>query len=159
FRASFGTSRGGDPMLQEILFSNDLTWPDPSRVVHDPHRCVWLEDADRAGLGNYFPGGPPTRAEAVGVVQAHAHRAMLDAVVELPGMVVLADVDYPGWTLTLDDRPARVYRANHGMRGAAVPAGRHRLVYRYRPASFRIGLIVSGFGLAALGLLVVGSVR
>ena len=36
------------------------------------------------------------------------------------------------------------------MRGAAVPAGSHMLVYRYSPASFRIGLALSAAGFAAL---------
>ena len=39
------------------------------------------------------------------------------------------------------------------MRGAAVDAGTHRLVYSYRPRSFLIGLIVSLVGLAAFVIL------
>ena len=38
------------------------------------------------------------------------------------------------------------------MRGAAVPAGVHKLVYSYEPASFRIGgyVTLAGLGLSAL---------
>ena len=50
--------------------------------------------------------------------------------------VVLADAFYPGWALTVDDRPAEILRTNRMMRGAALEAGRHRLVYEYRPRSF-----------------------
>ena len=67
--------------------------------------------------------------------------------------MVLADVFYPGWELTIDGRPAPIYRTNRAMRGAAVPSGPHRLVYTYRPGSVRLGALISGFGvLAALGL-------
>ena len=45
------------------------------------------------------------------------------------------------------------------MRGAAVEAGRHPLVYSFRPASFRIGLAVSGLGLSALALLTLWSIN
>ena len=143
--------------MQEILFSNDLSWPDPTRIVYDPRRYVWLEDADRPGLAAYLPGGYPSPAETVRVVRHEPDRVELDAVLERPGIVVLADIHYPGWTLTIDGQPAPIYRANRMMRGAAVAAGRHTLVYTFRPASFRVGLVVSGLGLAALGLLALWS--
>ena len=39
------------------------------------------------------------------------------------------------------------------MRGAAVAAGRHHLVFRYEPRAFRIGMALSGAGLAVLVVL------
>ncbi|MFO0909912.1 MAG: YfhO family protein [Isosphaeraceae bacterium] len=70
-----------------------------------------------------------------------------------PGRRVL-----PGWELTIDGQPAPIYRTNRMMRGAAVPSGRHRLVYTFNPRSFRLGRQVSGFGLGLL-LILVGVVR
>ena len=85
------------------------------------------------------------------MVHSQPDRVELEATLQRPGIVVLADVYYPGWTLTIDGQAAPVYRANRMMRGAAVSAGRHTLVYTYRPASFRVGLVVSCLGLTALG--------
>jgi hypothetical protein len=45
------------------------------------------------------------------------------------------------------------------MRGAAVGAGRHTLVYTFDPASFRIGRLISLAGLVALGLLALAFTR
>ena len=75
---------------------------------------------------------------------------MLEAELASPGLVVLADASYPGWQLTIDGKPAPVYRVNGMMRGALVPAERHRLVYTFAPQSFHVGLIVSAAGIAAL---------
>jgi hypothetical protein len=64
------------------------------------------------------------------------------------------DVYYPDWSLTVNGRPAGILRTNRAMRGAALPAGTHHLVFRYEPRSFRVGIACStlGFGLlAALG--------
>ena len=82
-------------------------------------------------------------------------RVEIEANLESPGVVVLADVYYPGWKLTIDDQPAPIYRVNRMMRGAAVPEGRHRLVYTYQPRSFRIGGMITLAGLAAFALLAV----
>ena len=80
-------------------------------------------------------------------------QAVLEVSLDSPGLVVLADVYYPGWELTIDGKPAPIYRVNGAMRGAAVSAGRHRLVYTYAPRSFRVGRLVSIAGLAGLLLL------
>ena len=64
--------------------------------------------------------------------------------------MILADVFYPGWKLTIDGQPAPIYRANRLMRGAAVQQGKHRLVYTYEPRSLQVGIAISLLGLLAL---------
>ena len=82
------------------------------------------------------PVGP---AESVAVTRYEPQRVELVASLQHPGLVILADTYYPGWNLTIDGLPAPIYRTNRLMRGAAVKAGRHTLVYTYDPDSFRIG--------------------
>jgi uncharacterized membrane protein YfhO len=55
--------------------------------------------------------------------------------------------------MAIDGKSAPIFRVNGLMRGAAVAAGPHRLVYTYSPDSFQIGRIVSIAGLAALAIL------
>jgi uncharacterized membrane protein YfhO len=92
--------------------------------------------------------------EKVAITGYEPQRVEIAAQLEHPGLVVLADTDYPGWALTIDGVPAPIYRTNHLMRGAAVQAGRHTLVYSYDPASFRIGGALSIAGLIAAAALV-----
>ena len=146
-----------DRLMQEVLYANEMTWTDPDRIAYNPRRTAWLEAPARPDVGAYLSGGPPTPGESARVVHQESDRVEIEAVLERPGIVVLADIDYPGWTLEIDGRPAPAYRANRLMRGAAVASGRHTLVYTFRPASFRIGLIGSGVGLAAIVLLAIWS--
>ena len=69
------------------------------------------------------------------------------------GLVVVADMHYPGWTLTVDGRPAEILKTNRAMRGVSLPAGTHHLVFRYEPGSFRLGILLTLAGLAALATL------
>jgi hypothetical protein len=62
------------------------------------------------------------------------------------GMVILSDTYYPGWKVTVDGHPARLDEVNGCMRGVVVPAGAHRIVMRYRPASFYLGAVMSVLG-------------
>jgi uncharacterized membrane protein YfhO len=98
--------------------------------------------------------------EPVTVTINGPRRVELDASLAKPGLVILADIFYPGWKLTIDDKPAPIYRANRMMRAAAVEAGDHHLVYTYEPRSFYAGSIVSIAALAGLlGLCVYFSRR
>ncbi len=142
-------------LMDEMLYQADPLWFDPARVSLDPHRVAWIEHEHPSALDPFRPGGTPGIGETVTVRQASPQRVELEAILDRPGLVILADVYYPGWTLTVDDKPASVLRANRMMRGAAVPSGRHRLVYEYRPRSFLVGGAVSIAGL--LGLVACGA--
>jgi hypothetical protein len=140
--------------MQEILFENDHFWTDSSYPVHDPRKVAWIDESDLPQLVRFVPDRTPvgpSGAETVTITAFTPQRVELDAVLDRPGLVVLADVYYPGWKLTIDGKPAPVYRANRLMRGAAVEAGKHHLVYTFDPESFHLGARLS---LAGLGLTV-----
>jgi len=60
---------------------------------------------------------------------------------------------YPGWTATIDGKKTDVSRVNGLFCGLAVPAGSHRVVLRFIPVSFWIGLMLTVLSLAAWGAL------
>ena len=75
------------------------------------------------------------------VVRTNASRASL---------LVLTDAAYPGWKASVDGRPAPIHRVDYLNRGVPVASGRHQVVFRYEPASWRIGWITSLTALAAI---------
>jgi hypothetical protein len=80
---------------------------------------------------------------------------LLDAQLTAPGLVVLADTYYPGWTATVDGAAAPIYPANLLFRAVAVPAGRHTIAFRYAPRSLTYGWwIALAAGAACIALAV-----
>jgi hypothetical protein len=140
------------PML-DILYENDEIWHDPTLRTFNPWELAWVEKAQFQELAPYLPRGSPSPSESVQVSYSSPQRVEIDAALDAAGLVVLADVYYPGWELTIDGEPAPIYRVNRIMRGAAVPAGKHHLVYTYSPSSFRVGRMISVAGLGLLALL------
>jgi O-antigen/teichoic acid export membrane protein len=81
---------------------------------------------------------------------------------DLPGVLVLADVYFPGWTATVDGVQAPVLRADGLFRAVELPPGEHTVVFSYRPLSVRVGGLLSAISLAvlvALGGLAVATRR
>lgn len=103
-----------------------------------------VEDPDRPDFGNGPVSGRSTilRDEPECVeVEVEADRA---------SYLILADTFDPGWSATIDGKPAPIRPAYLAFRAVAITPGSHRVVFEYRPAGFALGLWVSA--LAALGI-------
>ena len=72
-----------------------------------------------------------------------------------PAVLVLADVNYRGWTASVDGRSTPVATADGLFRAVTVPAGTHEVVFRFRPpllfASIALSLLGVLLGAAMLG--------
>lgn len=66
--------------------------------------------------------------------------------VTTPGAVVLvvSDTHYPGWQARIDGQAAPIYRTHGVFRAVVVPAGVHRIDFRYEPTTFWHGVVIAG---------------
>ncbi len=85
------------------------------------------------------------------LVEQRANSVEIEATLGCRGLLVASDVWYPGWKVDVDGRSAPLMRVNGILRGVVLPAGHHRVVFRYRPESLYVGV-----GLALVGLCVGG---
>jgi len=69
-----------------------------------------------------------------------------------PALLVISQMDYPGWQARVDGKSAPVLRADYAFQAIAVPAGRSTVDLRFRPRSLYIGAALS-----VLGLLVIAA--
>jgi hypothetical protein len=49
------------------------------------------------------------------------------------GWIAMSELDYPGWTATVDGKPVAIHRANGMFRAVCVAAGEHRLRFAFDP--------------------------
>jgi hypothetical protein len=99
------------------------------------------------------PGASLAAGENVKIVDFRSTRVELEVQAAQPRVVVLAEMFENNWTATVNDRPAEIFPANYLFRGVEVPAGPSRVVFAYRPASFRRGAAISIFALGGVVLL------
>ncbi len=70
-----------------------------------------------------------------------------------PAYLLLADTFDPGWSATIDGRPAPIRPAYVAFRAVALTAGKHTVEFKYCPAGFSLGLAISSMGVALAALL------
>jgi uncharacterized membrane protein YfhO len=88
----------------------------------------------------------------VRVLEHRNLRVVVEASLERPGLLVLSEGYYPGWTAKVDGERAAILRANFMMRSVLLAAGKHEVVFEFRPRS-----ILAGFALSLVGI--VGLIR
>lgn len=74
-------------------------------------------------------------------------------------VLVLTDAFYPGWSATIGGEPAEIYQVDGMFRGLRLPAGRHEIIFTYRPTIVQVGLALSAAGVLLWLLLAIRSAR
>ncbi|MBA3261565.1 MAG: YfhO family protein [Thermoleophilaceae bacterium] len=101
-----------------------------------------------------IPGIPEgTAASAAGSARISSYRdehVVLNTDAERRALLVLTDSWFPGWKASVDGRDVPIERVDYLIRGVPVPAGKHEVEFRYEPASWRAGWIVSLLALIAI---------
>lgn len=122
----------------------------------DPRAQVLLEEpAAELPTDAAVPGG---RSE-VSIVSYEPERVVVAAEVDAPGFLVLGDLFYPGWKAFVGDREVPIYRANYLFRAVRLDPGTSEVRFEYRPASFRLGILLSAITALVLGAAAVSTVR
>lgn len=113
---------------------------DPREVVFLPREAAGAVTATNRTRARVVPGA------------FTAHRLEFVVEAEAPALVVVAQSFYHPWEAEVEGRPVPMWRANHAFQALEVPAGRSRVVVRYRDRNFRAGAAVSGATLLGCAL-------
>jgi hypothetical protein len=127
------------------LAARDTALDHVARGDVDFRRVVLLDRAP-----GFSPDPETGAAQPARIVEDAPERVVVEAEAAADSLLVLTDGHYPGWEARIDGKPAEILLANGLHRAVALPEGRHRIVFEYRPRSFRLGAALSLLSLAAL---------
>ncbi len=97
----------------------------------------------------------PTAPFPVRIMRYDSNEVTIDVSRAGPGLLVLTDVFYPGWSADVDDRPAQIVPVNVAFRGLVLAGDASVVTFRYRPYSVAIGLVLSLLTLAVMAVVLV----
>jgi len=106
-----------------------------------------------------FKKDPPAQ-DSVHITEYKYNSVKVNVVSRSSQFLVLSDTFFEGWKAYVNGAEAPLYEANFAFRAVAVPPGRHTVLFRYEPGSFRLGAVISLAALSLLAvLLVIGIIR
>jgi hypothetical protein len=95
--------------------------------------------------------GQATGGSTVEITEYQDQRVELRVTTERPGLLVLSDTYYPGWKAYVDGEETAIYPTDVALRSVYIEPGEHEVMFVYSPASFKLGVLISGLSLLALG--------
>lgn len=118
-------------------------------VSGDLHQAVYVSPLDRIGEKDGIISSPAhysflQKANSIKKINFdNPNRVDVEINVTVPAMLVLTEVWFPGWEVTVDKRPAKIYRVNYCQRGVWLEKGEHKVAFCFRPLAWRIGGIIT----------------
>ena len=120
----------------------------PDSGVFDPATTALLDSGPLAGWNE------GTAAGTVGATVDRTSRNRYVVHARTPCLLVIGEVFYPWWRVSIDDTPVELGRVNYTMLGVAVSSGDHVIRLSMAPVSLWIGRAISGIGMLLWSALV-----
>ncbi|CAN5557381.1 hypothetical protein BH10CYA1_BH10CYA1_25690 [soil metagenome] len=135
-----------------------------------PTRDAALKFINRSDTNEYDPtrevivvGAPPepTSTALAKILSNYAEVEVdqneyikINANAGVPSALVLTDGFYPGWEAFDNGKQTTIYLADGVMRAVLLEPGEHRIVFRYRPVSWFMGLMLFFTSLTTTGFMI-----
>ncbi len=94
----------------------------------------------------------PPRPGSARITRYEPDRVEIETLCYESCLLVLTDLFYPGWEASANGKSVPIVKTDLAFRGVNLAPGQYQVEFRYRPASFRIGAWLFGFGITALAL-------
>ena len=156
---------GSGPLFQQAVNDRWSRVPNPlprvrlvsqTRLSFDPAADIAAIPLETTALVETPLSLPPsTPGEAV-VTRETPGRIEIDVHCPASQLLVVAESHHPGWRAEIDGRPAQVLRVNGDFIGCPVEAGRHAIVFEFRPESLQRGWMATITGICLLSLCLLG---
>jgi hypothetical protein len=122
----------------EILSDEESVLERLAEPGFDPYSVGLLTEP----LDTALAGQPASEAE-IRFTESSPTRLVIEIDQPETGLLVVSEIDYPGWEARVDGHRTPMIRTDAILRGVEVPAGQHRVEMVFDPLSVKLGLIVS----------------
>jgi hypothetical protein len=123
-------------------------------AAFDPQRSVILEKAPDLPMTSEAVSG------MINLIGETANEIAFEVETRNNAIFLLTNSFYPGWSVTINDQPAEIIKANAAFQSVAVPAGRSTVRFSFSHERWKLGVSISLLSICVVGsLLAVAVVR
>ncbi len=123
----------------------------------DPRRTIEEIDPETTAVLSESLDLPPGEVGTAALETGHPGDLEIITTAPAKRLLIVAESYHPGWWASLDGQWRRPIRVYGDFLGLAVPEGRHRVEFHFRPWSLRLGPWISLVGLGLALVLFAGS--
>jgi hypothetical protein len=146
------TACGHAWFVQSIQFVKDNDQEMQAISSFDPQKVAIVNQEFKHQIEEQKPGIPENGQ--IKLTSYHPDLLKYEYSVEKNVVAVFSEIWYPkGWKMYVDGEEKPYFRANYLLRAAVLPAGNHKIEWKFEPTSYFLGENISLFGSILLSLI------
>lgn len=107
----------------------------------DPRKVALIEPTEQIKIA--FPKGDFEGKADASIMNYEPNQLVIETNTHKQSVLVISEINYPGWEATTDGWPTTIFTTNYLLRGVIVPEGKHRVEMHYTAPAARRGAIIS----------------
>ena len=167
-RYIIGESPNGGPVAQRNPFANGNAWfPESVLLAENANEELLLLDSldtkRTVVIHNEFKDLLPLAEMArdstasIDLVEVKPDYLVYESASKTPQLAVFSEVYYPqGWNAYINGEPSDHIRANYALRALPLPAGNHRIEFKFEPQVIKTGSTIALVSFIVLLLIMAG---
>jgi hypothetical protein len=156
------------PIAQRNPYANGPAWLVENVIFAETadQEIMYLDSLDTkrtAIIHKDFKSQIPTAAvvrdstASIEMTQQKPEHIVYESSSTSPQLALFSEVYYPkGWNAYIDGKPAAYFRANYVLRAMSIPAGNHKVAFKFEPAVIKKGSTLSLISSILVLLLLTG---
>jgi hypothetical protein len=121
-----------------------------SETQFDPRETVLLEV--RPENLPTLPQLPISSGSSARIAAYEASRLVVETSSATAAVLVVSELNYPGWVATIDGEPSPIHTANFLLRAVVVPSGKHQVEMLYTAPAAQIGALISAISILLVAM-------
>jgi len=120
--------------VKNVLWEKNVVW---EQDRFDPQKIALVENVD------FKQKKFDVVNSEIKIISYKNNRIELETYTNNYGFLVFSNNYYPGWKAYIDNNQTKIYKTNKILQGILIPKGRHKVIFKYIPSYFYLGLILS----------------
>lgn len=146
------TACGHAWFVEKVEFAKDNNQEMQAISSFDPQKVAIVNQEFKQEIEGKSVGVP--KNGQIKLTSYHPDQLKYEYSVEKNVVAVFSEIWYPkGWKMYVDGEEKPYFRANYLLRAAVLPAGNHKIEWKFEPTSYFLGENISLFGSILLSLI------
>ncbi|MGI0014157.1 MAG: YfhO family protein, partial [Nitrososphaera sp.] len=123
------------------------------------HNTLTIESSSQADVNidafyiiEHLPAATGDNSASLRVIDYNPTSILIEALTDRDGFLFLNEIHYPGWKAYVDGQEQPIFKANSIFRAVYLKAGNHKVTFKFQPASFYIGAVITFVTIVAVAI-------
>ncbi len=143
--------------VKDIVFVNNANEEMNALKNNNLLKSVIIDNRYKSELNGFKPDNSDSLPGMIKLIQYKPNNLIYESKTSKNQLVVFSEIFYEkGWNVYIDNKPTPHFRVDYILRGLVIPAGEHKIEFKFQPKTFETARTISLASSILVCILVLG---